>query len=99
MAITNDVNTQLLNDCFELQPFHGLCKPDEQDVLMPPFVEQKEETEEGENDDDDVVVSNEASKIQVNSQSQMNSKQASFNVDAVPEVKPKLSNAGLNLEL
>ncbi len=99
MAITNDVNTQLLNECFELQPFHGLCKPDEQDVLRPASAEQGEEDEEGENDDDDVVVSNGASKTHVNSQSQMNSKQASVDEDAVPEIKTKLSNAGLNVEL
>ncbi len=91
MAITNDVNTKLLNDCFELQPFHGLCKPNEEDVLTPPFF-----VEEEENDDDDVVVSNGASKTQVNSQAQMNSQQASFDV---PEIKHKLSDVGLNLEL
>ena len=35
MAITKDVNVQLLNECFELRPFHGLSKPHESDVLNP----------------------------------------------------------------
>ena len=33
MAVTKDVNVSLLNECFELRPFHGLCKPNSQDVL------------------------------------------------------------------
>jgi hypothetical protein len=35
MAITKDVNTALLNDCFELTSFHGLCKPSPDDVIEP----------------------------------------------------------------
>lgn len=42
MAITRDVNVGLLNECFELIPFHGLCKPHSEDVLKP----TKEELEE-----------------------------------------------------
>ena len=36
MAITKDVNVHLLNECFELRPFHGLCKPHSNDDLEPP---------------------------------------------------------------
>jgi hypothetical protein len=35
MAITTDVNVELLNRCFELRPFHGLCKPHPDDELKP----------------------------------------------------------------
>ncbi len=35
MAITKDVNVQLLNECFELRPFHGLCKSHQSDILNP----------------------------------------------------------------
>lgn len=35
MAITNDVNVNLLNNCFELGPFYGLCKPHNDDILNP----------------------------------------------------------------
>ena len=35
MAITKDVNVELLNECFELRPFHGLCKPHASDRLVP----------------------------------------------------------------
>ncbi len=35
MAITKDVNVHLLNECFELRPFHGLCKPHQSDILNP----------------------------------------------------------------
>lgn len=33
MAITLDVNVKLLNECFELVPFHGLHKPHPDDVI------------------------------------------------------------------
>lgn len=38
MALTTDVNLNLLNECFELGPFHGLCKPTDSDLLRPPSV-------------------------------------------------------------
>jgi hypothetical protein len=34
MALTKDVNVSLLNECFELGPFHGLCKPNKDDKLV-----------------------------------------------------------------
>lgn len=43
MAITNDVNVGLLNECFELAPFHGLCKPHPNDTLK--LQEVKEDTQ------------------------------------------------------
>ena len=47
MAITKDVNVKLLNECFELRPFHGLCRPHPDDVLNPPEsldeIDEKEE--------------------------------------------------------
>jgi hypothetical protein len=36
MAITDEVNVELLNECFELRPFHGLYKSHPDDVLQPP---------------------------------------------------------------
>ena len=33
MSISKDVNYDLLNDCFELAPFHGLRKPHPDDEL------------------------------------------------------------------
>ncbi|XP_072032047.1 cilia- and flagella-associated protein 61-like [Amphiura filiformis] len=36
MSLSNDVDLELLNDCFELGPFHGLYKPHEDDILKPP---------------------------------------------------------------
>ncbi len=42
MAITQDVNVDLLNECYELAPFHGLSKPNENDILQP----KEEESEE-----------------------------------------------------
>lgn len=34
MAITREVNVNLLNECFELTPFHGLHKPHQDDVIV-----------------------------------------------------------------
>lgn len=42
MAITQDVNVELLNECFELVPFHGLCKPHPNDVLKSAIEEEDE---------------------------------------------------------
>ncbi|XP_041351130.1 cilia- and flagella-associated protein 61-like isoform X2 [Gigantopelta aegis] len=36
MSISDDVNFDLLNECFELGPFHGLRKPHPDDELKPP---------------------------------------------------------------
>uniref|UniRef100_A0ACB8EBX6 Uncharacterized protein n=1 Tax=Sphaerodactylus townsendi TaxID=933632 RepID=A0ACB8EBX6_9SAUR len=36
MSVCSEVNTQLLHDCFDLGPFHGLCKPHPDDVLQLP---------------------------------------------------------------
>ncbi|XP_053397247.1 cilia- and flagella-associated protein 61-like [Mercenaria mercenaria] len=36
MSISNDVNYDLLNKCFELGPFHGLRKPSDNDETEPP---------------------------------------------------------------
>ena len=36
MSISDDVNTDMLNECFELGPFHGLKKPHPDDDLIPP---------------------------------------------------------------
>lgn len=36
MSISKDVNYDLLNNCFELGPFHGLKKPNDNDVTEPP---------------------------------------------------------------
>ncbi|XP_053103217.1 cilia- and flagella-associated protein 61 isoform X2 [Hemicordylus capensis] len=36
MSVCSEVNIQLLHDCFDLGPFHGLCKPHPEDILKPP---------------------------------------------------------------
>ncbi|XP_060630072.2 cilia- and flagella-associated protein 61 [Anolis sagrei] len=36
MSVCSEVNVQLLHDCFDLGPFHGLCKPHPDDILKPP---------------------------------------------------------------
>jgi hypothetical protein len=36
MSVSNDVNYELLNKCFELGPFHGLREPNEKDETEPP---------------------------------------------------------------
>ena len=36
MSISSDVNYDLLNQCFELGPFHGLREPNEKDETEPP---------------------------------------------------------------
>uniref|UniRef100_A0A8D2J8T6 L-amino-acid oxidase n=1 Tax=Varanus komodoensis TaxID=61221 RepID=A0A8D2J8T6_VARKO len=48
MSVCSEVNIQLLHECFELGPFHGLCKPHPDDILQPPqgalaFLLQREE--------------------------------------------------------
>ncbi|XP_030052087.1 cilia- and flagella-associated protein 61 [Microcaecilia unicolor] len=35
MSVCSEVNVQLLHDCFDLRLFHGLCKPDPDDILKP----------------------------------------------------------------
>lgn len=36
MSVCSRVNMQLLHECFDLGPFHGLCTPHPDDVLQPP---------------------------------------------------------------
>ncbi|XP_015261483.1 PREDICTED: cilia- and flagella-associated protein 61 [Gekko japonicus] len=36
MSVCSKVNIELLHDCFDLGPFHGLCKPHSDDVLKLP---------------------------------------------------------------
>uniref|UniRef100_A0A670K7K1 L-amino-acid oxidase n=1 Tax=Podarcis muralis TaxID=64176 RepID=A0A670K7K1_PODMU len=36
MSVCSEVSIQLLHDCFDLGPFHGLCKPHPDDILKPP---------------------------------------------------------------
>ncbi|NXN94399.1 CFA61 protein, partial [Rhinopomastus cyanomelas] len=46
MSLQSQVNVSLLQECFDLRPFHGLCKPHPEDVLkMPekPSVQQDED--------------------------------------------------------
>ncbi|XP_069090440.1 cilia- and flagella-associated protein 61 isoform X2 [Pleurodeles waltl] len=35
MSVSTEVNLKLLQDCFDLGPFHGLCKPHPDDILSP----------------------------------------------------------------
>ncbi|XP_075452366.1 cilia- and flagella-associated protein 61 isoform X2 [Ascaphus truei] len=35
MSVCSEVNIKLLQDCFDLRPFHGLCKPHPDDILQP----------------------------------------------------------------
>ncbi|XP_050807242.1 cilia- and flagella-associated protein 61 [Gopherus flavomarginatus] len=46
MSVCSEVNIQLLHDCFDLGPFHGLCKPHPDDILklpQEPSIETDEE--------------------------------------------------------
>ncbi|XP_064001773.1 cilia- and flagella-associated protein 61 isoform X2 [Pogoniulus pusillus] len=36
MSLHSQVNVSLLQECFELRPFHGLCKPHAEDILNMP---------------------------------------------------------------
>ncbi|KAF2981067.1 hypothetical protein EK904_002257 [Melospiza melodia maxima] len=36
MSLCSDVNISLLQECFDLGPFHGLCKPHPEDILEVP---------------------------------------------------------------
>ncbi|XP_053316609.1 cilia- and flagella-associated protein 61 [Spea bombifrons] len=53
MSVSSKVNVQLLQECFDLGPFHGLCKPHPDDVLEP--------TKEQRSVKEDVVLSRQAS--------------------------------------
>ena len=88
MALTDDVNSGLLNDCFELAAFHGLCKPNENDVLQP----VKSGMDDEEEDEDDVVISKEGTTL--TSKGKLNSQVSIFS-EAPPEIKKKLSDAGI----
>ncbi|XP_018118396.1 cilia- and flagella-associated protein 61 isoform X2 [Xenopus laevis] len=33
MSVSSEINARLLQDCFDLGPFHGLCKPNPDDIL------------------------------------------------------------------
>ncbi|XP_073484254.1 cilia- and flagella-associated protein 61 isoform X2 [Aquarana catesbeiana] len=54
MSVSYEVNVQLLQDSFDLGPFHGLCKPHPEDVLK-----EKEETAL---EKEDVIISRQASQ-------------------------------------
>ncbi|KAM4770899.1 cilia- and flagella-associated protein 61 [Rhinophrynus dorsalis] len=44
MSVCSEVNVKLLQDCFDLGPFHGLCKPHPDDVLqakVEPIIEKE----------------------------------------------------------
>ncbi|NXJ98620.1 CFA61 protein, partial [Corythaixoides concolor] len=45
MSLCSQVNVSLFQECFDLEPFHGLCKPHPEDVLKMP---QKPSIPEGE---------------------------------------------------
>lgn len=36
MSLCSDVNVSLFQECFDLGPFHGLCKPHPEDILKMP---------------------------------------------------------------
>ena len=40
MSVSDEVNVNLLNQCFELGPFHGLRKEHPDDVTQPPVTPQ-----------------------------------------------------------
>jgi hypothetical protein len=61
MALTDDVNVTLLNECFELRPFNGLCKIHPSDITEPPKKQQphQKEAEAEEEDDNKTINQNE----------------------------------------
>jgi len=44
MSLCSQVNVSLFQECFDLGPFHGLCKPHPEDILKMP---QKPSIQEG----------------------------------------------------
>lgn len=85
MSITTDVNVELLNECYELGPFHGLCVPHSDDVLNPPVESLPEENENTEHE-----------SILRNKRFYLYYIQLIFLISLkVPEVKHKLSDAGI----
>ncbi|XP_049630284.1 cilia- and flagella-associated protein 61 [Suncus etruscus] len=48
MNVCSEVNMQLLHECFDLGPFHGLCTPHPEDVLEPPKNIQLQENKDSE---------------------------------------------------
>ncbi|XP_032715180.1 cilia- and flagella-associated protein 61 isoform X2 [Lontra canadensis] len=56
MSVCSRVNMQLLHECFDLGPFHGLCTPHPDDVLQPP----EEQRDKG-NQDAELGTSNHSS--------------------------------------
>ncbi|XP_076819152.1 cilia- and flagella-associated protein 61-like isoform X1 [Clavelina lepadiformis] len=50
MSICSHVNVKFLQDCFELNPFHGLCKPHENDILKEEYPETSETEEPSSSD-------------------------------------------------
>ena len=40
MSVSDEVNVNLLNQCFELGPFHGLRKEHPDDLTQPPVTPQ-----------------------------------------------------------
>ena len=87
MALTDDVNSGLLNDCFELAAFHGLCKPNENDVLQP-VKSGMDKEEQDEEEEDDVVISKEGTAL--TSKGKLNSQVSIFS-EAPPEIKKSLA--------
>lgn len=40
MSLCSQVNVSLLQECFDLGPFHGLCKPHPEDILKVPSLQE-----------------------------------------------------------
>ncbi|XP_068088540.1 cilia- and flagella-associated protein 61 isoform X2 [Hyperolius riggenbachi] len=43
ISVSSEVNVQLLQDSFDLGPFHGLCKPHPEDILQEQILLEKED--------------------------------------------------------
>ncbi|KAM5163800.1 cilia- and flagella-associated protein 61 [Mantella aurantiaca] len=82
MSLSNEVNVQLLQDSFDLGPFHGLCKPHPEDVLQ-----EKEETIL---EKEDVMISRQASQRSGSKLSQLS------DVISVHETDEKVNNNCIN---
>ena len=94
MAITTDVNVTLLNECFELRPFHGLCKPHSGDITH----RESSDNANQQTDDDDVRISGvHTSKLAQDKRDSTNSPvlMDDGTFEHVPEVKHKLSEGDL----
>ncbi|XP_056423611.1 cilia- and flagella-associated protein 61 isoform X2 [Hyla sarda] len=84
MSVCSEVNVKLLQDSFDLGPFHGLCKPHPDDILQKPHPDDVlQATEEPGSVEGDLMLSRQASQRSGSKLSQLS------DVISVPETDKK----------